>query len=716
MGLFGKIFIPIISAVVLLTGIIGFYNDKTINTLIQERVNREISLQKKAHDDHARDKLSEIHHLTELTERLNLEKSASFSALDFVKESYESAHLGHIDDESDPLVRQERNYLKDKFSPIESAFTKMTDNSVMYVHFHLSNNRSFARVWRDGWQAKRGGKKVDISDDLSSFRKTVIKVNANHKPITGIELGRGGFVIRGIAPVFSTTGSPVGSVETYSSYNSILNNIKTDKGMSISLLMPKDKLAVASSMKDTKKFPLFDNIWVQAYSSNAQTLKNTYQTKHFSTAFAQENYQYETANQVIHTQVVKDFSGKKIGFLLITQDLTALNEALLATKLTGDKQRKSALISSIILLVAIVIIVSCIISYIARKVRRSVQDGIAMLNEMESGNLDKRIEIKSHDEVSTLAKSLNKFADNLRDEVVAAFKHLADGNLTFEAQGVIKTSLNDTNAALQIVMQQVHSASEEIASDSAQVSGMSQSLSDGASGSAASLEEITSSLTQLSSQTNLNAENASQVNLLSSEAKQVTEDGKVKMNQMISAMTDINEASHNISKIIKVIDEIAFQTNLLALNAAVEAARAGQHGKGFAVVAEEVRNLAARSAKAASETADLIEGSVQKTENGTTVANQTAESLEAIYVGISKVSNLAEEIAAASQEQAEGISQINLGLGQIDQTIQQNTANAEESAATAEELSSQAEELQRILQGFTLNKSYDSQLVIESKI
>ena len=370
--------------------------------------------------------------------------------------------------------------------------------------------------------------------------------------------------------------------------------------------------------------------------------------------------------------------------------------------------------------VMIAIILSMIIVYFTvRSMTRPMKNVVTMLEEIEKGHYQMRLNLNRKDEIGLLGNAMDNLNENFETVLLPTLNRLADGDITFDP--VPRDDNDGTRIALKKVsdnlnqtMQMIQSAAQQISSASAQVDDSSQSLSQGATESAASLEEISSSLNEMSSQTKLNADNASQVNILSSEAKQATEDGKAKMERMVSAMTDISEAGQNINKIIKVIDEIAFQTNLLALNAAVEAARAGQHGKGFAVVAEEVRNLAARSAKAASETAELIAGSVQKTQNGAEIANQTAASLENIFTGVSKVSDLAEEIAAASNEQAEGIAQINQGLGQIDQVIQHNTSTAEETAAAAEELSSQAAELLNMLRRFQLREQAPQQLAYQT--
>ncbi len=239
----------------------------------------------------------------------------------------------------------------------------------------------------------------------------------------------------------------------------------------------------------------------------------------------------------------------------------------------------------------------------------------------------------------------------------------------------------------------LNEGSDQVAAASGQVSSSSQQLAEGASEQAASIEETSSSLEEMSSMTKQNAENAGQADNLMKEANQVVGQANKSMSELTKSMEEISKASEETSKIIKTIDEIAFQTNLLALNAAVEAARAGEAGAGFAVVADEVRNLAMRAADAAKNTADLIEGTVKKVGDGSELVNITNETFFQVAQSAKKVGELVGEISAASNEQSEGIEQINKAVVEMDKVVQQNAASAEESASASEEMSAQAEHM-----------------------
>jgi len=241
-------------------------------------------------------------------------------------------------------------------------------------------------------------------------------------------------------------------------------------------------------------------------------------------------------------------------------------------------------------------------------------------------------------------------------------------------------------------------ASEQVAAASSQVASASQQLAEGASEQASALEETSSSLEEMSSMTKQNADNAAQAKALMSEAMRIVEKVDVQMKNMVTAIQDVTKSSEETGKIIKTIDEIAFQTNLLALNAAVEAARAGEAGAGFAVVADEVRNLAMRAADAAKNTSSLIENTITTVKNSRDLTQQTQEAFKENMDISTKVGHLVDEIAAASNEQAQGIGQIGKAVAEMDKVVQQAAANAEESASAAEEMNAQAVQMKQYVE------------------
>ena len=303
---------------------------------------------------------------------------------------------------------------------------------------------------------------------------------------------------------------------------------------------------------------------------------------------------------------------------------------------------------------------------------------------------------------STFIKHVTRIAEELET--------VADGDLTVDIdllsdKDMMGVSLRNMVNNLNTMFKEINDSTSHVSSGSKQVADGAQALAQGSTEQAASIQELSSSIAEIAEKTKRNADTADKTAKLAESIIGNAEKGSQQMDEMMSAVQDINQASQNISKVIKVIDDIAFQTNILALNAAVEAARAGQHGKGFAVVAEEVRNLASKSAEAAKETGSMIENSIEKAELGSRIAGETASSLMEIVTGINESSDFIREIATASEEQSMGISQINTGIDQVAQVVQQNSATAEESAAASEEMSSQSAMLEDLIARFKLKES-----------
>nr|WP_320050981.1 methyl-accepting chemotaxis protein [uncultured Desulfuromonas sp.] len=709
-----KFLLPVFG-VLIFAFVVGMFGMKNaITTLVDSQLQTTQQLSERSLAANTSAKVEDINGNIDRMGRKALEQAAILSQVPGVVDAYRLAHSGDLNNESDPSGQKAREQLRDLFKPVIAGYKKETGLTELQLHFHLPTSRSLVRLWRDGWQTKRNGQKLDVSDDLTGFRKTVVEINSgSHKPISGIEVGRGGFAIRGLVPIQDSAGVHLGSAEVLLPFNALLNISKTADTQNYSVYMNADLLPIATKLQDKKKYPIVSNKYVLCASTDQALLSELVSLDRLDSGTTALHSEL-VGNYYVSVFPIKDFSGKQAGLMVMAEDVSHTLASLASIKSTGEASMTSIEQKSIFAALFLLVLIGAIVLVVTNYITKPLSQAVAVTEAIALGDLSQRIRIEREDEMGVLSASLNTMCDSLSDKAELA-KIIAGGDLTPEVQLASEKdefgkALQEMVAGLGSLISEINGASSQIVSGSMQVSDVSQALSQGATEQAASLQEITSSMTQIDSQTRQNAGNATVANQLSSAAIKSANEGNTNMQAMVAAMNEINEAGQGISKIIKVIDEIAFQTNLLALNAAVEAARAGQHGKGFAVVAEEVRTLAARSAKAAQETAALIEGSVAKADNGSKIAERTSNSLQEIMQGISKMDDLISEITTAANEQAEGISQVNVGLSQIDQVTQQNTASAEEGAAAAEELSSQAEHMRGMLARFKVAESSGQRL------
>ncbi len=330
-----------------------------------------------------------------------------------------------------------------------------------------------------------------------------------------------------------------------------------------------------------------------------------------------------------------------------------------------------------------------------------------------AGDLEQRLDTSTYTGFTkVLGDGINEMLEAVvmpLRESTRVIKSLSEGDLTQSMQGeysgefsVLSDALNSSMNNLRRMVSEIAQAASSISNGAGEISQGNTDLSQRTEEQASSIEETASTMEEMTSVVKQNADNARQANQLASGAKQQAEKGGEVVSAAVNAMAEINTSSKKIEDIISVIDEIAFQTNLLALNAAVEAARAGEQGRGFAVVAGEVRNLAQRSAAAAKEIKGLIKDSVSKVEEGSRLVDESGNTLEEIVVASKKVSDIIAEIAAAGQEQAAGIDQINKAITQLESVTQQNAALVEEAAAASESMAGQSKGLQQMVTRFNV--------------
>lgn len=693
-------FVVSIAAVIVVLGVAGaWFAQVTVRSMIAAQEARAEQGTEQAIQNRLDQKVRGYDQLVDRLTQTALEEAALFSRIEPVQEAYALALSGDISDEADPKAQEARQNLRKAIKPFIEGYLAQTGRSEFKLHFHLPNGHSLARLWRDGWQTKRNGKKIDVSDDISPFRRSVMDINSgsDHTPIRGIEVGRGGFALRGLSPITGPDGKHLGSNEVLLPFNPLLDDMKTTDGEAYAVYMDASLLSIATKLQDPEKHPILDGKFVFCASTDQELVSSLVNTDLLAKGM-QQTTNVVSGQYRLSCFPVRDYSGKPVGTLVAVIDaseqlaqLAAAEREANATLASLQMKIMAGFTAAGVFLLGLVYWIGTIV------VVRPVKDVTARVRDIAEGegDLTKRIEIRRKDEIGELAKWFNAFVGKVH-EIISEVA-IATGEVSGAATEIAASS------------DEMARGIDQQASQTAQVSAAVEELS-------ASVQEVAAKGTdavQAAEQAGVQAEGGGHI-----VAQTVTGiDGIANVvNETGNAISELGRQAEQIGDVIEVINDIADQTNLLALNAAIEAARAGEHGRGFAVVADEVRKLAERTTQATTQVGQTI-GAIQeqtgqavdrmstgteRVDEGVRLAQQAGSSLEQIVAGTTHVAEVIQTIAATSDEQSAATEQIAQNIEQINALSREAAEGAAQAAQAAASLSAKSEHLQSLVGRFKL--------------
>ena len=598
-------------------------------------------------DERIAAKIAEINSYLDLTQRFCLSHAALYSRDPRVLEAYEIALAGDIKAADDPMAAKARELLRGVFSPIRKSFAEITGDPDYHLHFHLPSGRSLYRVWRTA---------QSHSDDISSFRKTVVEINSEsgrHAPIVGVEIGRGGFVIRGLAPITAADGRHLGSVEMLSPYVPLIMAAKSDAQQEFGVFMNADRLATASKLADRTQHPLIGDRFALVTATDRGVLLPLV-SENLLDAGAATLTKAEVDQHRITLFPIHDYSGKQVGVIAYALDHSEFSANLARLRLT-------------LLLVSggLIVALGLVAFWSARSITVPLQNAVALAESVARGDLSERVEEDRRDELGDLGRALNAMTESLAE--LTSRMRTGSGTLRTTVSGLNdrSTALSNDSEKMTLAVDTVSSATEELSAAVQEIAGSAEEMSGMLSTVATSIDEMTVSVREVAR----NASRGSQI------VQQTTSRSKA----TVEIMQRLQEASGKIGKVLDVITAISDQTNLLALNATIEAAGAGEAGKGFAVVAGEVKELARQTARAAEEINREIEEM-----RSTTVS--AVEAIENTTAAVAEVDSITAAIAAAVEQQSATLSEIAVSGGEASASAREISRQVQEGAEGAREI------------------------------